>query len=495
MIVERFAAAAKRAAVRTAESSCSMQNSPRNAISVSFVLLVIACGTSEQSTGIGLGGQANLGGASAANTGGLATTGGNQAAVTNGAGGGSSSHSTTSATQGGSSLAGASSAGGMHTGGNSTIATTIQGSATGGASTSTQSTSAATGGVTLATGGRATGGSPTGGRATTAASAGATHASGGAALGGATSSSAGGTASGGRASGGSANGGQGTGGASTTASNELLVPASGALLGLFTPAQTDSELKTAEAQIGRKVAIHLGYFDWSNDYASFAQTDIAAGRIPYVTIEPWNTTLDAIASGTEDATIRNRAAAVASLKGKLLLRFAHEMNGNWYPWDGYHNGASAAAPPKYVAAYRHIHDLFASAGVTNVLWVFCPNVDSVPSDAWNQWSNYYPGDSYVDWMCYDGYNWGTDTFASMTSRIYSGLSTKNKPILLGETSTQDIEKANWISAIVPAMKSQFPLIKGLVWFDVDKEQDWRYDSTSSSLSAFVTMAKDPYFNP
>jgi hypothetical protein len=345
------------------------------------------------------------------------------------------------------------------------------------------------GGTTAAnttTGGKATGG----GQATTAAAGG--NGTGGGAT---TTTITGGAANGGRASGGSSAGGQATGGSNGTGGNSLLVPASGALLGAFTPAQTDAELKTTESQIGRKWAIHLGYFDWSLDYTSFAQADIAAGRIPYVTVEPKNVTLDAISSGSEDATIRSRATAVSGLKGKIFLRFAHEMNGNWYSWDGYHNGASTAAPPKYIAAYRHVHDVFASAGVTNVLWVFCPNVDSVPSDSWNQWSNYYPGDSYVDWMCFDGYNWGTDTFTSITSRIYPGLAAKNKPIMLGETSTQDVEKANWINAIVPAMKSQFPQLKALVWFDVNKEQDWRYDSTASSLSAFVSMAKDPYFNP
>ena len=60
---------------------------------------------------------------------------------------------------------------------------------------------------------------------------------------------------------------------------------------------------------------------------------------------PWNTTLDAIASGSEDATIQSRAAGVKGLSGRVLVRFAHEMNGNWYPWDGFHNGASASAPP------------------------------------------------------------------------------------------------------------------------------------------------------
>ena len=66
-----------------------------------------------------------------------------------------------------------------------------------------------------------------------------------------------------------------------------------------------------------------------------------------------------------------------------------------------------------------------------MVWVFCPNVDSVPGDAWNQWSNYYPGDAYVDWMGFDGYNWGTvqtgsswRTFASIAGTIYAGFAAK-----------------------------------------------------------------------
>jgi beta-mannanase len=313
-----------------------------------------------------------------------------------------------------------------------------------------------------------------------------------AASGGTGGASTGGVATGGVATGGVATGGAATGGSGATEGDELLVPESGALLGGFIGTGT---IEATESQIGRQWAIHLQYFDWPSDFISFARSDIEAGRIPYVTWEPWSVTLDAIASGSEDATIRARAEGIAALGGTVMLRFAHEMNGDWYPWDGFDNGGDASAPPKYVAAYRHICDVFANAGVTNVLWVFCPNVDSVPNESWNNWESYYPGDEYVDWMCYDGYDWGGDTFASMTSRIYSEIATKNKPIMLGETSTQEVEKAAWINAIIPAMQSEFPMLRALVWFHVDKENDWRYDSTQSSLDAFVAMANDPYFNP
>ena len=92
-----------------------------------------------------------------------------------------------------------------------------------------------------------------------------------------------------------------------------------------------------------------------------------------------------------------------------------------------------------------------------MLWVFSPNVDSVPGDAWNQWTNYYPGDGYVDWMAFDGYNWGTvqtgSTWRSFTaSRARSTRARgRGKPIMIPEIASaeQGGDKAAWIAAILP----------------------------------------------
>jgi beta-mannanase len=173
-----------------------------------------------------------------------------------------------------------------------------------------------------------------------------------------------------------------------------------------------------------------------------------------------------------------------------------------YSWDGANNGADATATTTFIAAYRHIHDLFVAAGATNALWVFCPNVDSVPNESWNQWQNYYPGDAYVDWMGFDGYNWGTvqttstwQSFPTIAGRIYPSLATKGKPIMIPETAIAELggDKAAWIARILPSLETMFPGVKALVWFQMNKETDWRIDS--SAAAAFVTMANDPYFNP
>jgi beta-mannanase len=321
---------------------------------------------------------------------------------------------------------------------------------------------------------------------------------------------AGGNAGRGGTGGGAGAGTGGRGGSGATGGSGglsgLLVPAQGALLGAFVGTGTIPQLETT---LGRKLAISHNFYGWTDDWTTWVRSTAQAGYIPLITWEAWTNgsvgiPLDDIINGAHDTMIRSRAQSALAVGQKFFLRWGHEMNGNWYPWDGFHNGASTAANAKYISAYRHIHDLFTAAGASNVLWVFSPNVDSVPGDAWNQWANYYPGDAYVDWMAFDGYNWGTvmttstwRTFPSMTSTIYAGLAAKGKPIMIPETASaeQGGDKAAWIAAILPALNGSFPSIKALVWFHMNKETDWRVDSSAAARTSFVQMANDPYFNP
>jgi hypothetical protein len=345
-----------------------------------------------------------------------------------------------------------------------------------------------TGGTAASSGATATGGAPaTGG----------TPATGGASATGGTNGSGGTPATGGAL-------GQGAGGSGVSGGESpLLAPSSGALLGAFVGTGTVAQLETT---LGRKLAIIHNFFGWTDDFVPWIRSSLQTGELPLVTWETWmsgvGVPLDDIVNGVHDTMIRARAQAAKDIGQRFFLRWGHEMNGNWYPWDGFHNGANAAATAKYVAVYRHIHDLFTSVGASNVLWVFCPNVDSVPGDAWNQWSNYYPGDSYVDWMGFDGYNWGTvlaggtwRSFADIVGTVYAGMAAKGKPIMLPETASTELggDKAAWITAMLPSLRASYPSIKALVWFHMNKETDWRVDSSTSARDAFVPMAADPYF--
>jgi hypothetical protein len=277
-----------------------------------------------------------------------------------------------------------------------------------------------------------------------------------------------------------------------------LEPASGALLGVFYGA--DSLAATA-SKLGRTPPVHLVYYAWDDDWARGSKADLDAGRIPLVNWEPYDPSLDDIISGVYDTMIQKRAADAKNLGKPFFLDWGAEMNGDWSPWSGAQNGSNA---DKYLAAYKHIHDLFRTAGANNVVWLWCPNVTDEPRATWNQALNYYPGDDYVDWTCVDGYNWGSSgggggwqSFKQVFAGIYSKLATKNKPIMIGEMASAEVggDKAGWIDEIVPTLRSTYPLIKGLVWFDINKETDWRIGSTPAAEAAFKRLATDAYFNP
>ena len=115
--------------------------------------------------------------------------------------------------------------------------------------------------------------------------------------------------------------------------------------------------------------------------------------------------------------------------------------------------------------------------------------------------DYYPGDAYVDWTGVDGYNWGTinggwQTFQQVFKDIYPLLAAKKKPIMIGEMSSAQVggDKGKWIDEIIPTLRASFPLIKCLVWFDINKEADWRISSSPESEAAFTRMTRDSYFN-
>jgi len=336
-----------------------------------------------------------------------------------------------------------------------------------------------------------TGGSETGGSAGTSPS-------GGAGEGGAEST--GGSETGGSETGGSETGGEPSGGAagSSSGGSAILEPASGALLGLY---YGDESIDATSAKLGRALPLHLTYYDFEDDWTSGpTRDDLDAGRIPFVNWEVFSASLADIVAGDYDAMLATRAADARDLGAQLFVDFGAEMNGDWSPWGGAQNGGSADL---YLAAYRHVHDAMVEGGATNLVWAWCPNVTDEPREAWNAALNYYPGDDYVDWTCVDGYNWGTtnggdwQSFVEVFQDIYPLLAGKGKPIVIGEMASTELggDKGAWIDGIVPALQGEFPLIKALLWFDVDKETDWRISSSSASEAAFVTMANDPYFNP
>jgi len=210
--------------------------------------------------------------------------------------------------------------------------------------------------------------------------------------------------------------------------------------------------------------------------------------MPIITWEPWGATLESIAFGEHDGHLVEWAKALTASGSSVGLRFAHEFNGDWYPW----TPTQGATPEHFVAAWRHAHDVFTGEGATNVAWIWCPNavsVDPAPIEMW------YPGDAYVNVLAVDGYNWGKVKSSGEwvpPDRLFNHALSEmrhindEKPILIAEVACAEDggSKPEWISEFVVYVDTQSD-VEGFVWFEHNKETDWRMVSSCASTEAMV----------
>jgi Glycosyl hydrolase family 26/Bacterial Ig domain len=203
--------------------------------------------------------------------------------------------------------------------------------------------------------------------------------------------------------------------------------------------------------------------------------------------------LSDVISGRYDAYIREFATKAKAWGHPFMLRFNWEMNGKWFPW---HEGVNGNQPGESVASWRHVHDIFAEVGATNVTWVWCPNVEYSGS---TPLASLYPGDAYVDWTGLDGYNRGTNpvdpegwkSFSQVYRASYNAIAgsiAPSKPLMVGEVASSEIggSKSAWIKDMLAKVPTEFPKIRALLYFDkYDSSMDWPLETSTSAVSAFA----------
>ncbi len=200
-----------------------------------------------------------------------------------------------------------------------------------------------------------------------------------------------------------------------------------------------------------------------------------------------------LANGAYDGYIREFAEAAREWGHPFFLRFDWEMNGDWFPWGEFANGNT---PGSYVAAYRHVHDIFTAVGATNATWAWCPYADV--QHRFGPLARYYPGDAYVDWTCLDGFNWAKNgvnsqpwrSFDQIFAGSYRTITRKlapKKPMLLAEFASggKSHRKAEWITQMFKDLRSKYRRIRGLIWFEqIDRGVQWPIESAPKVTEAF-----------
>lgn len=263
-----------------------------------------------------------------------------------------------------------------------------------------------------------------------------------------------------------------------------------------------SVLQGYDQLVGHAPALVMWYQEWSEPlyYQIQATNMLSTGAAPVITWDPSlngvGIPLSQIVAGRYDAYIESSAQAAKSYGHLMFIRFGHEMNLAGSPFGSGHVGDT---PQTFVAAWRHVVDIFRRAGVTNVEWVWSPNEDC---DGKCPFGAYYPGDAYVDWVALDGYNYSSvdhmpwETFDQIFRRSYAEMTAlTSKPMMIAETASTELggSKARWITQSFADLAANYPQIHAVIWFDRDKETNWMVDSSSSSLTAWKQVVASPRF--
>ncbi len=264
----------------------------------------------------------------------------------------------------------------------------------------------------------------------------------------------------------------------------------GSYLGVYAHGVPDSYsgVTAFKSATGANPAVVMYYSGWYEPFqASFAAQAAKNGEVPLVVMDPAKSSstgisVARIASGKYDGYLSAYAEAVRAYRYPVIISFAHEMNGSWYPW-----GYTHTSPKTFVAAWRHVVTIFRALGAKNVTWLWTVNIINdtrrgrIPSPA-----PWWPGNSYVTWVGIDGYylkpSW---KFAPLFGPTIAAVRTlTGRPILIAETGAVPTAGQPAKIADVFAGIRQYGLL-GFVWFDATNSIQQHFGlGTPAAIAAF-----------
>ena len=288
----------------------------------------------------------------------------------------------------------------------------------------------------------------------------------------------------------------------------LLVPSCGAWLGSTATNLDEYErLAKNEADI-----VHLYKRD-GNRFPSANDVKLAdrPGRQPAMLLINWKPstshTWRQIADGAADANIESVAAGIKAYPHRIFLTVWHE------PENEIGAAGSGMTVADYVAMYRHVVDQLRARGVTNVVYVW--NMMGATKHR-EMYDGLYPGHSYVDWIAMDPYGFEPETdFGKLVNKssayfswegfyVWATNKAPGKPIMLAEWGWDqrlaDSPGPAALDGAVPILRSQYPALKALVYWNGDDDRHvYARLNEDSALSrayaaAYARFANDPYFN-
>lgn len=243
-----------------------------------------------------------------------------------------------------------------------------------------------------------------------------------------------------------------------------------------------NNLTDFETLVGKKMNLYPDFEGWTNNFPLGLSSKVGQqGKTLIIFWEP-SFGYDKIIDGSQDTYIKQFATDAKKYSYPIILVPFDEMNLSGEPW-GYDQNNNNAS--KFILAWRHVHDLFAED--SNVKFGLDYNSVSTPLVKGNLFSDYYPGNSYVDYVGVVGFNYSVywRSFGEIFDSSMSQLSSYNKPIIIFSVASEaDPRKAAWITEGLNSHIKSYKNIAGFVWFNQGGSPNWLVNSDGSSLRAF-----------
>ena len=191
-----------------------------------------------------------------------------------------------------------------------------------------------------------------------------------------------------------------------------------------------------------------------------------------------------IAAGSQDSYIRGFASKLKAFDGTVWLRYAHEMNGIWYPW--------SHGPRDYVRAWRHVVGLV-RAIAPNVRFVWSANPSLYePARTWSRGlRRYWPGSRWVDAVGSTMISFGgrkTYPVKRFVPRLRALRAVYRKPIMIPESNTAALGRVAWLRAF-RKMLHGMPWITSVAWSQLPSRGTAQRRGLAGNLDWDVT--RDP----
>jgi hypothetical protein len=189
------------------------------------------------------------------------------------------------------------------------------------------------------------------------------------------------------------------------------------------------------------------------------------------------------------------AKTLKARSGPTLLTFSHEPEATAQKRFG-----TAAG---FIAAWRHVVNIFRSVGATNVRWTWQMTAYSfrVGSSDRRAAIKWYPGDAYVDNVAGDAYNWSTckggavQQLSTVAGGMLAFARAHHKGAVLGEYGTgPGAARAPWLRNAASFLIQNANTFRGAYYFDHVNSTKCSWGLTSSTdVNTFVSASRNTTF--